>query len=195
MAEDNARESITAEHEVDEEEKREEENEIPKKMNPILWLLGKRPTYQRRHIRANNHHYNIQWNYFGNSITTSRYNIITFLPKNLFEQFQRVANIYFTVLLILQLIPQISSLTPITTILPLLFVLGTTLIKDGVDDLFRHVSDYKINNRLVKVCCQLSVRYTNTISVMRKYPNELEFRIMTSLRSSVYCYGVRFLIC
>ena len=158
MAEENATQSITAEHEVDEEEKRDEEEiEIPKKMNPILWLLSKRPTYQRRHIRANDYRYNVQWNYFGNSITTSRYNIITFLPKNLFEQFQRVANIYFTILLILQLIPQISSLTPITTILPLLFVLGTTLIKDGVDDIFRHISDYKINNRLVKVCYQLFI--------------------------------------
>ena len=134
------------------EGRRDEEHEIPKKMNPLLWLLGKRPMYNNRHIRANDQAYNKKWNYFENSISTSRYNIITFLPKNLFEQFQRVANIYFTILLILQLIPQISSLTPITTIIPLLFVLGITLAKDGVDDIFRHISDYKINNRLVKVC-------------------------------------------
>ena len=134
------------------DERREEETETPKKMNLLLWLLGKRPMYNNRHIRANDQAYNKKWKYFENAISTSRYNIITFLPKNLFEQFQRVANIYFTILLILQLIPQISSLTPITTILPLLFVLGITLAKDGVDDLFRHISDHKVNNRLVKVC-------------------------------------------
>lgn len=33
---------------------------------------------------------------------TSKYNIITFLPVNLFEQFQEVANTYFLFLLILQ---------------------------------------------------------------------------------------------
>ncbi|KAI6660095.1 phospholipid-transporting ATPase IM isoform X1-like [Oopsacas minuta] len=153
MAELNTNETITADEPVveNEDERGEAEAEVPKRMNPLLWILGKRPMYHHRHIRANDSVYNRRWNYFENSISTSRYNIITFLPKNLFEQFQRVANIYFTLLLILQLIPQISSLTPITTILPLLFVLGTTLIKDGVDDLFRHISDYKINNRLVKV--------------------------------------------
>lgn len=37
-----------------------------------------------------------------NCIMTSKYNIITFLPVNLFEQFQEVANTYFLFLLILQ---------------------------------------------------------------------------------------------
>jgi len=37
-----------------------------------------------------------------NYITTSKYSAITFLPKNLFEQFQRIANAYFLFLLVLQ---------------------------------------------------------------------------------------------
>lgn len=37
-----------------------------------------------------------------NSIKTSKYNMFTFLPLNLFEQFQRIANTYFLFLLILQ---------------------------------------------------------------------------------------------
>lgn len=37
-----------------------------------------------------------------NRIKTSKYNVFTFLPVNLFEQFQRVANAYFVILLILQ---------------------------------------------------------------------------------------------
>ena len=37
-----------------------------------------------------------------NRITTSKYTAVSFLPKNLFEQFQRIANAYFLVLLILQ---------------------------------------------------------------------------------------------
>jgi len=37
-----------------------------------------------------------------NYISTSKYNAFTFLPKNLFEQFQRIANAYFLILMILQ---------------------------------------------------------------------------------------------
>lgn len=39
-----------------------------------------------------------------NRIHTSKYNVLTFLPINLFEQLQRVANAYFLFLLILQVI-------------------------------------------------------------------------------------------
>ena len=39
-----------------------------------------------------------------NYISTSKYNVFTFLPKNLFEQFRRIANAYFLCLLILQVI-------------------------------------------------------------------------------------------
>ncbi|XP_062516349.1 phospholipid-transporting ATPase ID-like isoform X2 [Corticium candelabrum] len=85
--------------------------------------------------------------YAGNRIVTSKYNILTFLPKNLFEQFQRVANVYFLFLLILQLVPQISSLNPVTTAVPLVFVLGVTAVKDAYDDFLRHRSDDEINHR------------------------------------------------
>lgn len=37
-----------------------------------------------------------------NRIHTSKYSILTFLPINLFEQFQKVANAYFLFLLLLQ---------------------------------------------------------------------------------------------
>lgn len=42
---------------------------------------------------------------------TSKYNIITFLPVNLFEQFQEVANTYFLFLLILQVSSQPEKLS------------------------------------------------------------------------------------
>lgn len=38
----------------------------------------------------------------GNAIRTCKYNPVTFLPLNLYEQFKRAANFYFLVLLILQ---------------------------------------------------------------------------------------------
>lgn len=69
-----------------------------------------------------------------NFIHTSKYSLLTFLPINLYEQFRRLANFYFLCLLLLQYVPVISSLNPITTLLPLLGVLMITAIKDGYDD-------------------------------------------------------------
>ncbi|OWK51158.1 Phospholipid-transporting ATPase IC [Lonchura striata] len=89
--------------------------------------------------------------YAGNAIKTYKYNPITFLPLNLFEQFKRAANFYFLVLLILQSIPQISTLSWYTTLVPLLLVLGITAVKDLVDDIARHRMDNEVNNRTCDV--------------------------------------------
>ena len=43
-----------------------------------------------------------------NSVTTSRYTLLNFLPLFLFEQFSRFANMYFLIICILQTIPSIS---------------------------------------------------------------------------------------
>uniref|UniRef100_A0A3Q1IQG7 Phospholipid-transporting ATPase n=1 Tax=Anabas testudineus TaxID=64144 RepID=A0A3Q1IQG7_ANATE len=113
----------------------------------------RRNTYveKERHVKANARDYNDKFAYTNNHIKTSKYNIFTFLPINLFEQFQRVANAYFLVLLILQLIPEISSLSWFTTIVPLVLVLVITAVKDATDDYFRHKSDQQVNNRQSQV--------------------------------------------
>lgn len=72
-----------------------------------------------------------------NGISTTRYNIITFIPKNLFEQFRRLSNAFFLFLVILSFIPQISALQPISTIIALAVVLLIKAIKDAVDDVVR----------------------------------------------------------
>lgn len=81
-----------------------------------------------------------------NYIKTSKYTLLTFLPLNLFEQFQRLANFYFLCLMVLQMIPVISSLTWITTSIPLVGVLALTAVKDAYDDyVSQHFSFFKTN--------------------------------------------------
>ncbi|CAF3345243.1 unnamed protein product [Rotaria socialis] len=75
------------------------------------------------------------------------------------KSFRRLANAYF---ICLQLIPQISSLAPITTILPLVFVLALTAIKDATDDIVRHRSDRHVNNREIKTVVGDIVQLTNS---------------------------------
>ncbi|KAM4707838.1 phospholipid-transporting ATPase ID-like [Discoglossus pictus] len=120
---------------------------------PLLGLnCGKRKQQEKeRVLRANDREFNLKFKYETNSIKTSKYNFFTFLPLNLFEQFQRVANAYFVFLLILQLIPQVSSLSWFTTVVPLVLVLTISAVKDGMDDYYRHKSDNQVNNRTVQV--------------------------------------------
>ncbi|KAM5329761.1 phospholipid-transporting ATPase FetA-like [Glossophaga mutica] len=106
---------------------------------------------QERYLQANNKEFNTMFGYPNNTIKTSKYNVFNFLPLNLFEQFQRLANAYFLILLILQLIPQISSLAWYTTVIPLIVVLSITAVKDAMDDLKKHRNDNQVNNRSVLV--------------------------------------------
>ncbi|XP_037539634.1 phospholipid-transporting ATPase ID [Nematolebias whitei] len=120
---------------------------------------------KERRVKANAPEYNGKFSYADNHIKTSKYNVFTFLPVNLFEQFQRVANAYFVVLLILQLIPEISSLSWFTTIVPLVLVLVITAVKDATDDYFRHRSDQQVNNRQSQVFVRGSLQNEKWMNV------------------------------
>ena len=80
-----------------------------------------------------------------NEIDTRKYNFITFLPKALFYQFVRPANIYFLISAILQCIPMISPLGPTSAILPLIIVLSASLIREGIEDCERGRLDKQQN--------------------------------------------------
>lgn len=84
--------------------------------------------------------------YVRNKVRTSKYTIFTFIPKNLFEQFRRVANIYFLALVILQLFSIFGAPNAQIGMLPLLAILGMTAIKDGIEDWRRATLDEQVNN-------------------------------------------------
>uniref|UniRef100_A0AAQ5YYW7 Phospholipid-transporting ATPase n=1 Tax=Amphiprion ocellaris TaxID=80972 RepID=A0AAQ5YYW7_AMPOC len=120
---------------------------------------------EERHLRANDRPFNLSYRYANNAIKTSKYNIFTFLPLNLFEQFRRLANAYFLFLFCLQLIPQVSSLSWFTTAVPLILVLGITAVKDANDDINRHRTDKQVNNRRVDVLVDGQLRNEKWMNV------------------------------
>ena len=80
-----------------------------------------------------------------NEIDTRKYNCITFLPKALFYQFIRPANVYFIISAILQCIPVISPLSPTTALIPIIIVLSASLIREGMEDWNRGKLDKQQN--------------------------------------------------
>ncbi|CAG8650823.1 4747_t:CDS:10 [Gigaspora margarita] len=106
--------------------------------------------------------------YVSNKIITSKYNIWTFLPKNLFEQFRRAANMYFLIMAVLGMIPAVSTNSPILTLLPLSTVVFLTACKDAVEDLNRHQIDDKYNS----ATCYLLQNFENV-----NYPNQTKLSI------------------
>ncbi|KIH92501.1 hypothetical protein SPBR_02177 [Sporothrix brasiliensis 5110] len=83
--------------------------------------------------------------YLSNAIRTSRYTVLNFVPKQLLFQFTRVGNFYFLCVGIPQTIPGISTTGNFTTILPLLFFVLLTVVKEGYDDYKRYCLD-KVEN-------------------------------------------------
>ena len=86
-----------------------------------------------------------------NKITTTKYNLFTFIPKSLLYQFSRLSNVYFLFTAIIQSIPLISPLTSLTAIIPLIFVLGVSMIRELIEDLVRNNYDNMNNEEEVIV--------------------------------------------
>ena len=74
--------------------------------------------YAPREIVINGHR---NKSYCNNSISTAKYDVLTFLPVSLFEQFRRIANLYFLLIAILMIIGTYTNLfdSPLTPWSPL----------------------------------------------------------------------------
>ncbi|CAJ1007850.1 Phospholipid-translocating ATPase N-terminal/haloacid dehalogenase-like hydrolase [Leishmania naiffi] len=83
-----------------------------------------------------------------NRMYSSRYNLFTFLPLNLWEQFHRPINIYFLLVAVLQFIPSVAPVSPFTTIFPITVAFLVNAMKEGIDDLRRRRQDAEVNERV-----------------------------------------------
>jgi hypothetical protein len=86
-----------------------------------------------------------------NFVSTTKYSLLTFIPKSLFLQFQIFANVYFLIIAILASIPQISPLSASTFWVPLLQQLIMSAMGEAKDDYYRYLSDVEENARTTQV--------------------------------------------
>ena len=118
-----------------------------------------------RIIHLNNPPANAQNKYVDNHVSTAKYNIVTFLPKFLYEQFSKYANLFFLFTAALQQIPNISPTNPYTTIGPLIIVLLVSAGKELIEDWKRKSSDKSLNYSKAKVLRGSSFEVTKWINV------------------------------
>ncbi|SJK97928.1 probable P-type ATPase (amino-phospholipid-translocase) [Armillaria ostoyae] len=112
------------------------------------WKKEKQLTGERI-VALNNSAANVEFS--SNFVSTSKYNLATFLPKFLLEQFSKYANMFFLFTACIQQIPDVSPTNPYTTIVPLGVVLLASAFKEVQEDLKRHQSDSELNSRKAKV--------------------------------------------
>jgi len=86
--------------------------------------------------------------YKSNYVSTTKYSLITFVPKSLYEQFRRVANLYFTIVAVLSC-TEMSPVSPVTTIGPLVLVIGLSVAKEAYEDYKRYRADQELNSSFV----------------------------------------------
>ncbi|KAH8878599.1 phospholipid-translocating P-type ATPase [Thozetella sp. PMI_491] len=89
--------------------------------------------------------------YRSNFIRSSRYTVWDFLPKQLFFQFSKLANFYFLIIGILQMVPGLSTTGTYTTIAPLIAFVALSMAKEGYDDYRRYRLDKQENRSSVWV--------------------------------------------
>ncbi|VDO82784.1 unnamed protein product [Heligmosomoides polygyrus] len=80
-----------------------------------------------------------------NKVCNQKYNIFSFVPLVLFQQFKFFLNLYFLLMACSQFIPAIQIGAPITYWGPLGFVLTITLIREALDDFVRFLRDKELN--------------------------------------------------
>ena len=72
---------------------------------------------------------------------TTKYNIITFLPKSLLFQFTKYTNIYFGLLLIPTFFKVVAAYELKSELPPFVFIILVALVRELIEDLRRYKSD------------------------------------------------------
>ena len=114
---------------------------VSNRLHSIFRLGGNSSDSKRciyvNHNRSKNQD-NKNKNFRSNRVSTSKYNILTFGPLFVYEQFRKFSNIFFLAICFVQQVPGVSPTGRFTTLVPLLFILGVSAIKEIIEDIVRN---------------------------------------------------------
>ena len=91
---------------------------------------------------------NLNYTPFSNKIENHKYNLITFIPVVIFNQFKQFGNFFYLIMTISQFFSVLKVGFLISYLSPLVIVITVTMIKELYDDINRRFQDKKTNNEL-----------------------------------------------
>uniref|UniRef100_A0A9J7Z5Q7 Phospholipid-transporting ATPase n=1 Tax=Cyprinus carpio carpio TaxID=630221 RepID=A0A9J7Z5Q7_CYPCA len=101
-----------------------------------------------------------------NAIKNQKYNIVTFVPGVLYQQFKFFLNLYFLVVACSQFVPSLKIGYLYTYWAPLGFVLAVTMVREAVDEVRHCRRDKEMNSQLYS---KLTVRGDHSVT----HPDEV----------------------
>ena len=88
---------------------------------------------------------------WSNKEENNKYNVITFFPITLFNQFRQFGNFFYLLMSISQFFPELAVGFLFTYIAPLAFVIAVSMGKELYDDINRRIQDKKTNSAKITV--------------------------------------------
>uniref|UniRef100_A0A8C4EJG8 Phospholipid-transporting ATPase n=1 Tax=Dicentrarchus labrax TaxID=13489 RepID=A0A8C4EJG8_DICLA len=121
-----------------------------------------------------------------NHVSTTKYGVLTFLPRFLYEQIRRAANAFFLFIALMQQIPDVSPTGRYTTLVPLIFILTVAGIKEIIEDYKRHKADNTVNKK--KTTGIICVAVGDIVKVTNGQHLPADMVIVSSSEPQAMCY-------
>ena len=132
-----------------------------------------------------------------NKLNNNKYNVLTFVPVVLFNQFKFFYNLFFLLIALSQFVPALKVGYLFTYVAPLAFVLMITLVKEAVDDIQRFRKDKALNNKkyesldrdgtwTIKTSAMMKVGDIIKVSQNERFPADCLLLYTTEKNGSVF---------
>ncbi|ODV87328.1 hypothetical protein CANARDRAFT_195218 [[Candida] arabinofermentans NRRL YB-2248] len=128
--------------------------------------------------------------YARNKIRTTKYTPLSFVPKNLYFQFENVANIYFLTMIILGAFEIFGVPNPALSAVPLIVIVAITAFKDALEDSRRTALDMEVNNQVTHILKGMDNPNFNGESIslwrrLKKLTSKVMIRLIRRMKGKV----------
>ena len=142
----------------------------------IFPCLKKVDTTTMRKVYLDNQALNItNWS---NKDENNKFNVFTFFPITLFNQFRQFGNLFYLIMTITQFIPTLAVGFLFTYIAPLAFVVAVSMGKELYDDIKRRIQDKKTNSTKITIIISTG----NSVQRAEKNASDLQIGDVVELK-------------
>ena len=115
---------------------------------------------------------------WSNKEENNKFNVFTFFPITLFNQFRQFGNLFYLIMTITQFIPTLAVGFLFTYISPLAFVVAVSMGKELYDDINRRIQDKKTNSTKITIIISTG----NSVQRAEKNASDLQIGDVVELK-------------